>query len=126
MDIALGEEGVELELVLEIGELEWLAGGEDDDLLGEVAVVGIVKAVFDKVPHEHLDFSRAFFHIPEVVGCYHGVLVVFIFHVLLEEGRSLLPVALVCFDLVGTAGSAAARHVTMLLLLLLTLSILLL
>jgi hypothetical protein len=26
-------------------EVEWFAGGEDDDLLGEVAVIGVIQAV---------------------------------------------------------------------------------
>ena len=45
LDVAPGQERLELELVLEVGEGEGLAGTEDDDLFGEVAVVGVVEAV---------------------------------------------------------------------------------
>jgi hypothetical protein len=40
--VALAEEGVELELVADGPEVEGLAWAEDDDLLGEVAVVRVV------------------------------------------------------------------------------------
>lgn len=40
--VALAEEGVEFELVADGAEVKGLARGEDDDLFGEVTVVGVV------------------------------------------------------------------------------------
>jgi len=38
-------------------KIEWVLGGEYDGLLGEVAVMRIVKRVVDEVPDKHLDSS---------------------------------------------------------------------
>lgn len=43
--VSLAQDAVELGLVFERAEDEGVAGMEDDDLLGEVTVVGIVQAV---------------------------------------------------------------------------------
>ena len=60
LDIALGKDVLELGLVAERGEVEGLAGGEDGDLLGEVAVVGVVEAVCSRVRKENrMSMSRA-------------------------------------------------------------------
>ena len=60
LDVALGKQVLELGLVAERGEVEGLAGREDGDLLGEVAVVGVVEAVCSKVRKENrMSMSRA-------------------------------------------------------------------
>ena len=71
-----------------------IPGEEDDDLLGEVAVVGVVERVLDPVAHEHLDAARA---IPGCaqVGCSdEGEALVLVGHVGREEVGALLPVRL--------------------------------
>jgi hypothetical protein len=40
--VTLGFKDLYPELVVERGKFEGLAGGEDDDLFGEVAVIGVV------------------------------------------------------------------------------------
>jgi hypothetical protein len=45
LGVAPAQQGVELELVADGPEVEGLAGGEDDDLLGEVAIVRVVEAI---------------------------------------------------------------------------------
>ena len=46
--VALAKNGQELFLVLHAIEVERVARVEDDDLLGEIAIIGIVQAVWGK------------------------------------------------------------------------------
>lgn len=60
IDIPLGKDVLELGLVAKVRKVEGLAGCEDGDLLGEVAVVGIVEAVCSIVRKENrMSMSRA-------------------------------------------------------------------
>ncbi len=45
VSVSLAEEGVEMGFVGHGVEVEGLAGGEDDDLFGEVAVIWVVQAI---------------------------------------------------------------------------------
>merc|ERR1712230_27291 len=60
LGISLPQHAVELRLVWYSVELERLTWVEDGHVLAEIAIMGIVQAVLNEVPHEHLHPPRPF------------------------------------------------------------------
>lgn len=106
LGVAAAVLAVERGLVRECAEVKGLAGGPDDYLLAEVAVLRVVQTVLDEVAHQHLDTARAVGSCSQAIRGDEGIFLVFCGPVLGEVIGSLLPVAL-CPALLNLAGLVA-------------------